>query len=93
MATAAAPNAGGSAEWQQFKAAGNSDYQAGRTDAAVDNYTKALLAADVPATERATILCNRAQAFLKLGNNGKAAEDCTACLTLNPDNVKALFRR
>jgi tetratricopeptide (TPR) repeat protein len=33
------------------------------------------------------------QCYLKLGDNAKAAADCTACLTLTPDNAKALYRR
>lgn len=82
-----------SSGWQEYKAEGNSSYTAGKTQEAVDFYTKSLQCADLPATDRATILCNRAQCYLKLSDNAKAAEDCTACLTLSPDNVKALFRR
>ncbi len=38
-------------------------------------------------------LVHLSQCYLKLGENAKAAEDCTACLTLTPDNTKALYRR
>ena len=79
--------------WQEHKQQGNASYTAGKTAEAVDFYTKALQSADLPSADRATILCNRAQCYLKLNDNAKAAEDCTACLTLSPDNVKALFRR
>lgn len=79
--------------WQDHKQQGNALYTAGKTAEAVDAYTKALQCDDLPPPDRATILCNRAQCFLKLNDNAKAAEDCTACLTLSPDNVKALFRR
>ena len=90
-AAAAAAAAAGS--WQDAKAAGNAAYTAGRTADAVAQYTAALQAPELPPADRATILCNRAQCFLKLADNQRAAEDCTACLTLSPDNVKALFRR
>jgi tetratricopeptide (TPR) repeat protein len=79
--------------WAEQKAAGNAAYTAGDTGGAIKAYTEALQSAELPAGDRATILCNRAQCFLKLGENAKAVEDCTACLTLTPDNVKALFRR
>jgi tetratricopeptide (TPR) repeat protein len=91
MATSAAAAAAGG--WQEFKSQGNTAYLAGRTAEAVELYTKALQEADLPGGDRATILANRAQCYLKLSDNAKAAEDCTACLTLSPDNVKALFRR
>ena len=81
------------ATWREHKAAGNDAYTAGRTPEAIAAYTSALQAADLPTTDRATILCNRAQCYLKLDENARAVEDCTACLTLAPDNVKALFRR
>lgn len=55
-------------------------------------YTAAL-GGDLPAEDRAVILCNRAQVQLRLGKNAEAVEDCTACLTLAPNNVKAMFRR
>jgi len=79
--------------WQAFKAQGNSAYTAGNTAGAVEAYTKALGCDDLPAGDRATILCNRAQCYLKLNENANAVEDCTSCLTINATNVKALFRR
>lgn len=79
--------------WKESKDAGNKAYTAGDTNEAIAQYTAALQADDVPQTDRATILCNRAQAYLKIGDNSNAIEDCTACLTFSPDNVKALFRR
>lgn len=39
------------------------------------------------------VLCNRAQVHLKKKQYAEAVEDCTACLTLSPNNVKAMFRR
>lgn len=79
--------------WQEHRIAGNAAYTSGDTPAAVDAYTAALRCDDLPAGDRATILGNRAQCFLKLNLNAKAVEDCTAALTLAPDNVKSLFRR
>ncbi len=79
--------------WQQEKKAGNDSFGAGRVKEAVEHYTKALKEDGVPNGDRATILSNRAQCHLKLGDNAAAVDDCTACLTLAPGNVKALFRR
>jgi serine/threonine-protein phosphatase 5 len=36
---------------------------------------------------------NRAQAFIALSEFEKAASDATACLSLEPQNTKALYRR
>lgn len=83
----------GGTTWQDAKAEGNAAYAAGRTADAVGAYTAALQAPALPPSDRATILCNRAQCYLKLADYQRAVEDCTACLTLAPDNVKALFRR
>lgn len=79
--------------WLEHKSRGNAAYASGDTAAAIDAYSAALRSGDLPATDRATILCNRAQCYLKLNENAKAVEDCTASLTLAPDSVKALFRR
>jgi hypothetical protein len=79
--------------WQAFKKAGNDAFAAGKMREAADAYSSALRAGDVPDGDRATLLCNRAQASLKLGENASAVDDCTACLTISPGNVKALFRR
>jgi tetratricopeptide (TPR) repeat protein len=78
--------------WQELKAEGNAAYAAGDLEQAAEKYTAALQT-DIVAADRATVLCNRAQCFLKLEKFAKAIEDCTACLTSSPDNVKALFRR
>ncbi len=81
------------ASWANLKEQGNEAYKVSKIEEAVEFYTKALALTDVPAGDRATILCNRAQCFLKLNKNTEAVEDCTASLTHAPDNVKALFRR
>lgn len=79
--------------WAQHKEEGNDAYKQGKIEAAVEAYIAALRSPDVPNADRAVILCNRAQCYLKLNNNAAAIDDCTASLTHSPDNVKALFRR
>ena len=48
---------------------------------------------DLGAKDRSIILCNRAQAYLRQKAYADAVSDCTACLTLTPGTVKALYRR
>jgi chaperonin cofactor prefoldin len=62
---------------------------------AVASYSQALALGAGAATdaERATVLCNRAQCFLKTRENDKAVADCTAALQLAPGLLKALYRR
>jgi len=79
--------------WQALKAKGNTEYSAGNTEAAINHYSQALQDPVIPPADRATLLGNRAQCWLKLGNNRAVVEDTTSCLTIAPDNVKALFRR
>ena len=78
--------------WESLKQEGNTAYSSGDLPTAVEKYT-ASLQADIDASNRATVLCNRAQCYLKLEKFSEAIEDCTACLTVSPENVKALFRR
>ena len=78
--------------WKELKAEGNAAYAAGDLGVAVEKYTAALQT-DISTADRATVLCNRAQCYLKQDQFSNAIEDCTACLTSSPDNVKALFRR
>ena len=78
--------------WSELKAEGNKAYSEGDLDTAVAKYTAALQT-DVAPADRATLLCNRAQCFLKQDKFSEAIEDCTACLAVAPENVKALFRR
>ena len=62
---------------------------------AVASYSQALAlgAGAASDAERATVLCNRAQCFLKTRENERAAADCTAALQLAPGLLKALYRR
>ncbi len=41
----------------------------------------------------AATYCNRALAYLKLKNFGRAIEDCNKAVELKPDYVKAYYRR
>ncbi len=59
----------------------------------MSEYTIALGSASIGQDDRAVILCNRAQVHLRTKSYAAAVEDCTACLTLAPNNVKAMFRR
>jgi hypothetical protein len=79
--------------WQERKAQGNSAYASGKTEEACSHWTACLQDTALPAADRATLLCNRAQAYLKLGKNEAAVEDCTSCLSHQPGMVKAHFRR
>lgn len=79
--------------WVDHKNAANALYSEGKTAEAIAEYTEALKCEDISGADRATVLSNRAQCFLKLGEHLKAVEDCTSALTITPDNVKALFRR
>ena len=79
--------------WLALKSAGNSAYSAGSMHDAIDLYGRALLDESIPTADRALVLSNRAQCFLRLGDNNAAVADCTACLTIQPQNQKALFRR
>ena len=81
------------AAWEVLKNAGNELYKAGDLPGAVAKYGEAIEAADATDEAKATLLSNRAQALLKTKEYERAAEDCTACLKLQPSNVKALFRR
>ena len=78
--------------WEEAKARGNESFKSKQWDDAISAYTAAL-AAGPPAVDQATLLANRAAAALKKEDWSMAVEDATACLTLDADNVKALFRR
>ena len=79
-------------EWKQHKDAGNDAYRKGDFEGAIRGYSEALQC-DMPDSDRATVLSNRAQCHLRREQYDNAIEDCTACLTLDPENVKAMFRR
>jgi tetratricopeptide (TPR) repeat protein len=82
-------------QWLQKKEEGNAAYRNGEVDSAIDLYTQALNLAETQADakDRGLLLCNRAQCFIKKEEYESTVEDCTTCLTLSKNNVKALFRR
>jgi hypothetical protein len=83
-------------EWEQSKRDGNTSFGTGDFAAAVEHYTSSLQSSLPTPQERAVLLNNRAMAYLKLGRNELAVEDCTASLIQSTDvdtNIKALFRR
>ena len=79
--------------WDELKAQGTAAYKLDDFAGALSLYTRALADASLPPPERATLLNNRAQCHLKLEDWGSAVADATSALTLDPTNVKALFRR
>ncbi|KAJ8081162.1 hypothetical protein PM082_018005 [Marasmius tenuissimus] len=68
---------------------GNAAFKAGDYATAVGHYSAAI----IHDRNDFTLPLNRAAAYLKLGKNEDASRDCTTVLSLNPSNVKALFRR
>ncbi|GBM84315.1 Protein unc-45 B [Araneus ventricosus] len=77
----------------QLKDEGNALFSAGDYSGAVKLYSKALKQCPETSTEAATLLKNRAAAYLKLGEHQKVVRDATAALEITPADVKALFRR
>jgi len=60
---------------------------------AAELYTKAIDAADSDSELLETLYSNRAACYLKTNDWLQCAQDATACLKLNADNSKALWRR
>lgn len=78
---------------QLLKDEGNQLFAAGDYSAAVKRYTTALKVCSGNSVEAATLLKNRAAAYLKLGEYQKVVQDTSAALETTPADVKALFRR
>ncbi|QRV77502.1 RNA polymerase II-associated protein 3 [Ceratobasidium sp. AG-Ba] len=73
----------------QHKEKGNESFKAGNYPEAIGHYTAAIIADSTDPT----FPLNRAAAYLKLNKNQDAERDCSTVLKLQPNNVKALFRR
>ncbi|KAG9080939.1 hypothetical protein FS749_007849 [Ceratobasidium sp. UAMH 11750] len=73
----------------QHKEKGNEAFKAGNYPEAIGHYTAAILADGTDPT----FPLNRAAAYLKLNKNEDAERDCSTVLKLQPNNVKAMFRR
>lgn len=67
---------------------GNAAFKEGSWAQAVVFYTQG-----ITVLPSAALHSNRAAAFLKLGEHQKALDDANAALGLEPDNVKAMFRK
>eukprot|EP00164_Ancoracysta_twista_P007104 GFYU01010028.1.p1 GENE.GFYU01010028.1~~GFYU01010028.1.p1 ORF type:complete len:729 (-),score=137.59 GFYU01010028.1:75-2261(-) len=90
----------GNTKAETFKKEGNTAFQKGDYNLAIEKYSAAL-----ECRKWASLYTNRAQAYLKLLNNCKdassevsemaknAIEDCDAALVVEPKNVKALYRK
>jgi len=78
---------------RESKQQGNTHFQAGRLEAAIECYTHAIELAPPDEPERAVFFANRAACYAKMGEHLGVVEDCTAALTLRPEYTKALMRR
>ncbi|THD21338.1 DnaJ subfamily C member 7 [Fasciola hepatica] len=73
---------------EQYKASGNTCYQQGRYDEAVQWYTRAI----DEDTENALLYNNRSAAYLMLNKPFEAYEDSSKSIRLNPNYAKAALR-
>jgi hypothetical protein len=75
------------------KEIGNEHFKNQRYQAAVECYSGALQECPTDHQYRLVLLKNRAACFLKLELFTSALEDCTEALRIDPNDVKALYRR
>ncbi|KAG9393726.1 TPR repeat [Carpediemonas membranifera] len=75
-------------EADKHRIQGNAQFKKGDYMDAIISYTGAIQCDP----ESQDALTNRAFAFIKVGMNEQAVEDCETALKLNPTNVKALYR-
>lgn len=78
-----------SEEALKLKDEGNSNLKNQKYDAAIECYTKAIEKDDT----NPIFYSNRAQVHIKLENYGSAIVDCDEALKLDPNMVKALYRK
>lgn len=75
------------------KEVGNEHFRNQRYLEAVECYSHALLECPQDHKFRVIFLKNRAACYLKLKQFNSAMDDCTQALQIDPDDVKALYRR
>jgi tetratricopeptide (TPR) repeat protein len=79
---------------QNFREQGNDCFRAGKAKYpdAISFYTKAIETECSDNNIIEACLANRAACNLELKNYGRVLNDCSKCLEINPQNVKALYR-
>lgn len=82
-------------EATKLKDAGNELFKMKNFEAAVKKYMDACEFLEDAATSEVKLSCqlNAAQAYINLGDYASASSQASAVLKVQPDNVKALFRR
>ncbi|KAK4698598.1 hypothetical protein P7C70_g7674, partial [Phenoliferia sp. Uapishka_3] len=75
------------------KDAGNEAFKASKFSEAIEKYTECIEIDDENESFKATVLSNRATAYLKAKDYLKAIADCDECLRLNSQYFKALRTR
>ncbi|ETO33823.1 dnaJ like protein, partial [Reticulomyxa filosa] len=71
----------------------NEAYKNGLLDDAIDKYTQCIHADPCNHRFNIVVYCNRAAVWIKKAQYQKAFDDCTICIEINPNNVKAFIRR
>ncbi len=80
-------------DMEKQKVAGNDAFKAQRWQEAITAYGAALALDPLNAPFNSRLLANRAAAKMKLRDWGGAADDCSKCLELDEDYLKAYMRR
>lgn len=78
---------------QDAKIIGNSLFAEGKYDRAAEFYTRAIELQKENTLEKANYYSNRAACYQQTHLYDAMVEDCTAALTIHPQNVKAFMRR
>ncbi|POG69071.1 hypothetical protein GLOIN_2v1436764, partial [Rhizophagus irregularis DAOM 181602=DAOM 197198] len=72
-----------------FRRRGNDYFASNHYISAIDEYTEGIELE----SRNVTLLSNRAEAYLRLGQFYNALEDAKFALTLDPNNIKAAYRK
>ncbi|MDX1574953.1 MAG: tetratricopeptide repeat protein, partial [Kiloniellales bacterium] len=76
-----------------YAVSGLDSHQAGNYDEAIEFYTLAIEAGDLPDRSLAYVYNNRGASYRNLGRYNKAIEDYDAAIRLNPDYATAFYNR